>query len=59
MGKNVGYRYNPATATWSRQAMPQIEGTLLAVTAAAANDSVALWFADLNGSGDGLYRDLV
>lgn len=60
VGKNLGFRYNPATAQWSQLGMPQVEGTLLAVTATVSDGSVmALWFADLSGSGDGLYRDLI
>jgi hypothetical protein len=60
MGKNLGFRYNPATAEWSRLAMPPVEGTLLAVTATLSSDSVtALWFVDVGDSEAGLYRDLV
>jgi BNR/Asp-box repeat len=60
MGKNLGFRYNPATAKWSQLAMPPVEGTLLAVTATVSDDSgTALWFVDLSDSGGTLYRDLV
>jgi hypothetical protein len=59
-GKNLGFRYDPATATWGTLAMPQIEGALVAVTSVAQSTSeTALWFVDLGASGGGLYRDLV
>jgi hypothetical protein len=59
-GKNLGFHYNPSTASWGTMAMPQIEGTLVAVTSRIPGDGeTALWFVDQVQPEGGLYRDLV
>jgi hypothetical protein len=59
-GKNLGFRYNSSTAAWGTLAMPQIEGTLVAVTSRIPGDGeTALWFVDQAQPKGGLYRDLV
>jgi hypothetical protein len=59
-GKNLGFRYNPTSAVWSTLAMPQTEGTLVAVTSRVPGDGeTALWFVGQAQPEGSLYRDLV
>ncbi|MGO8950439.1 MAG: hypothetical protein ACLQUY_22820 [Ktedonobacterales bacterium] len=57
-GTNVGYRYNAATNQWSSLSVPQKQGRLLAVTA-AANGQTAVWFLAEDNSQASLYRAIV
>jgi hypothetical protein len=57
---NVGFRYDPTAAAWSALAMPQIAGTLVALTPQMPDDGeTALWFVDQAVPEGSLYRDLV
>jgi hypothetical protein len=54
-GTNLGDRYDPATKQWSRVAMPQQQGVLLAVTGSPSGQ-IALWFLAEDSQQASLYR---